>query len=120
MISRRKFLASAVAVAVAPSVAPELVESFQPVVRALRADPLGQRGYIGASFWNAAMVQNESWMVLAPEDVLAEIAIMPPTPRFEVIPPSFDPRVLYHFDQPNGRCPDELNCGFCLAMKVSV
>jgi len=27
-------------------------------------DPLGQRGYIGASFWSAAFVQNDGWMAV--------------------------------------------------------
>jgi N4-gp56 family major capsid protein len=29
-----------------------------------KSDPLGQRGYIGASFWSAAFVQNDGWMAV--------------------------------------------------------
>lgn len=28
-------------------------------------DPLGQRGYVGASFWSAAFIQNDGWMAVA-------------------------------------------------------
>lgn len=30
-----------------------------------KSDPHGQRGYIGASFWSAAFVQNDGWLVVA-------------------------------------------------------
>ena len=30
-----------------------------------KTDPLGQRGYIGASFWSASFVQNDGWMAVA-------------------------------------------------------
>jgi N4-gp56 family major capsid protein len=30
-----------------------------------KSDPLGQRGYIGATFWSAAFVQNDGWMAVA-------------------------------------------------------
>ena len=30
-----------------------------------KADPLGQRGYIGASFWKAVMIENPGWMAIA-------------------------------------------------------
>ena len=27
-------------------------------------DPLGQRGYVGASFWSASFIQNDGWMAV--------------------------------------------------------
>jgi hypothetical protein len=27
-----------------------------------KADPLGQRGYVGCAWWKAAMVENNSWV----------------------------------------------------------
>jgi len=30
-----------------------------------KSDPLGQRGYIGASFWSASFIQNDGWMAVA-------------------------------------------------------
>lgn len=29
-----------------------------------KSDPIGQRGYLGASFWSAAFVQNDGWMAV--------------------------------------------------------
>ena len=30
-----------------------------------KVDPLGQRGYVGSSFWSAAFIQNDGWMAVA-------------------------------------------------------
>ena len=30
-----------------------------------KSDPLGQRGYIGSTFWSAAVVLNNGWMAVA-------------------------------------------------------
>lgn len=30
-----------------------------------KSDPLGQRGYVGASFWSAVLVTNNGWMAVA-------------------------------------------------------
>jgi len=37
----------------------------QPASQKDKADPLGQRGYIGAIFWSASFVQNDGWMAVA-------------------------------------------------------
>lgn len=44
------------------------MESFEhihvPHTQTDKADPVGQRGYIGAKFWSAAFVQNDGWMAV--------------------------------------------------------
>lgn len=34
-----------------------------------KSDPLGQRGYVGASFWDAVLVTNNGWMAVVEADV---------------------------------------------------
>ena len=45
------------------------IESFNvthiPHSQKDKTDPLGQRGYIGASFWSAAFIQNDGWAAVA-------------------------------------------------------
>lgn len=36
--------------------------THQPASQKTKEDPFGQRGYVGASFWSAALVANQGWM----------------------------------------------------------
>lgn len=36
-----------------------------PHTKKEKADPFGQRGYVGASFWSAVLVANNGWMAVA-------------------------------------------------------
>lgn len=38
--------------------------TFLPVGQKVKADPFGQRGYVGAKWWKAALIENNGWMAV--------------------------------------------------------
>lgn len=115
MITRRKFLASAVAAAVAPMVAPEMLASTS-----IWDGPWYQ------FTWSNDPVQRHvqrfyAWTITGqdfPFTVPGNKIINPhnDNPQIKRIDPYDITPALYHFDQPDGRSPDEMNCHFCSFM----
>lgn len=41
-----------------------ITPAFQPTGQASKSDPFGQRGYVGAMWWKAVMIENNGWLAI--------------------------------------------------------